>query len=201
MVAIVRQGIKSDIYGWLRQALAVSDHRLSAIIRVSQRTIKRRLRDGKFQPDESERLLRVAKLTERAQDVFGDLESAREWLKAPQFALGGEIPLEYADTEPGAQVAEDVLGRLEHGIPIETVGHDELPEDGRQTPEPNSTRDIGTKWAAERRSPVLAVPSVVVPNEHNYLLNPAHPDFSKIKIGKPKAIDWDPRLIKLLARR
>ena len=62
--------------------------------------------------------MRVAKLTERAHEVFGDLESAREWLKSPQFALGGEIPLEYADTEPGAQVVEDVLGRLEHGIPV-----------------------------------------------------------------------------------
>ena len=117
MVSIVRQGVKSDIYGWLRQALAVSDNRLSAIIRVSQRTIQRRLREGRFHPDESERIMRVAKLTERARDVFGDLESAREWLKSPQFALGGEIPLEYADTEPGAQVVEDVLGRLEHGIP------------------------------------------------------------------------------------
>lgn len=117
MVAIVRQGVKSDIYGWLRQALAVSDSRLSAIIRVSQRTIKRRLRDGRFHPDESERLMRVVKLTERACEVFGDLESAREWLKSPQFALGGEIPLEYADTEPGAQVVEDALGRLEQGIP------------------------------------------------------------------------------------
>jgi putative toxin-antitoxin system antitoxin component (TIGR02293 family) len=117
MVAIVRQGVKPDTYRWLRQALAVSDSRLSAIIRVSQRTIKRRLRDGRFHPDESERLMRVAKLTERASGVFGDLESAREWLKSPQFALGGEIPLEYADTEPGAQVVEDVLGRLEQGIP------------------------------------------------------------------------------------
>ena len=117
MVAIVRQGVKSDIYGWLRQALAVSDSRLSAIIRVSQRTIKRRLGDGRFHPDESERLMRVVKLTERACEVFGDLESAREWLKSPQFALGGEIPLEYADTEPGAQVVEDALGRLEQGIP------------------------------------------------------------------------------------
>jgi putative toxin-antitoxin system antitoxin component (TIGR02293 family) len=117
MVAIVRQGIRSDIYGWLRETLAVSDSRLSAIIRISQRTIKRRLRNGRFHPDESERLIRMAKLTERAHEVFQDLESAREWLKSPQFALGGEIPLEYADTEPGSQIVEDLLGRLEHGIP------------------------------------------------------------------------------------
>jgi putative toxin-antitoxin system antitoxin component (TIGR02293 family) len=117
MVAIVRQGIRSDIYGWLRETLAVSDSRLSAVIRISQRTIKRRLRNGRFHPDESERLIRMAKLTERAHEVFQDLESAREWLKSPQFALGGEIPLEYADTEPGSQIVEDLLGRLEHGIP------------------------------------------------------------------------------------
>ncbi|MBV9392403.1 MAG: DUF2384 domain-containing protein [Verrucomicrobia bacterium] len=116
MVSIVRKGLKSNIYGWLRQALAVSDGKLSTVIRVSQRTVKRRLRDGRFRPDESERLIRVAKLAERAREVFGNVESAREWLKSPQFALGGEIPLEYADTEPGAQVVEDLLGRLEHGI-------------------------------------------------------------------------------------
>jgi RES domain-containing protein len=76
---------------------------------------------------------------------------------------------------------------------IETLQPRDLPDDWRTTPETNSTREIGTKWVAEGRSAVLAVPSVVVPSEFNYLLNPAHPDFSKIKIGKPKPIDWDPR--------
>jgi RES domain-containing protein len=84
---------------------------------------------------------------------------------------------------------------------IEILEQNELPENWRATPEPNSTRDIGTKWVVERSSAVLAVPSVVVPSEFNYLLNPAHPDFSEIKIGKPKPIDWDPRLVKLLGRR
>jgi putative toxin-antitoxin system antitoxin component (TIGR02293 family) len=117
-VVLVRQGVDSNLFEWLKNSLEVSDGRLAGVVRISQRTVKRRLREGKFHPDESERLLRIAKLTARAQDVFGDLEGAREWLKSPQFALGGEIPLEYADTEPGAQVVEDVLGRLEHGIPV-----------------------------------------------------------------------------------
>ncbi|MBV9392402.1 MAG: RES domain-containing protein [Verrucomicrobia bacterium] len=84
---------------------------------------------------------------------------------------------------------------------IETLEAGELPGDWRQSPEPNSTKNIGTKWVAEGRSAVLAVPSVVVPSELNYILNPAHPDFIKIKIGKPKAIDWDERLINLLGPR
>jgi putative toxin-antitoxin system antitoxin component (TIGR02293 family) len=106
------------MYQWLKESLEVSDQRLSSVVRISQRTVKRRLGEGRFHPDESERLVRVARLTERAKEVFEDLEGAREWLKSPQFALGGEIPLQYADTEPGAQIVEDLLGRIEHGTPV-----------------------------------------------------------------------------------
>jgi RES domain-containing protein len=84
---------------------------------------------------------------------------------------------------------------------IEILGQKEIPQDWRVMPEPNSTRDVGTKWVAAGRTAVLAVPSVVVPSEFNYLLNPAHLDFSKIKLGNAKPIDWDPRLVRLLGRR
>ena len=95
----------------MKESLEVSDQRLSNVVRISQRTVKRRLGEGRFHADESERLVRIARLTERAKKAFEDLEGegARDWLKSPQFALGGEIPLEYADTEPGAQIVEDLL--------------------------------------------------------------------------------------------
>ena len=82
---------------------------------------------------------------------------------------------------------------------IETLRHTDLPQDWNALPESNSTREIGTKWATEKRSAVLVVPSVVVPTEFNFLLNPEHPDFSKIEIGNPKPVGWDPRLLALLA--
>ena len=115
---MIRRGVVAGIYLQLKECLEISDQRLSSVVRISQRTIKRRLGEGRFHPDESERLVRVARLTERAQEVFEDLEGAREWLKSSQFALGGKIPLEYADTEPGAQIVEDLLGRMEHGTPV-----------------------------------------------------------------------------------
>jgi putative toxin-antitoxin system antitoxin component (TIGR02293 family) len=118
VVAVVRRGVAAGIYQWLKESLEVSDQRLSSVIRISQRTVKRRLGEGRFHPDESERLVRLTRLTERAREVLVDLEGARVWLKSPQFALGGEIPLEYADTEPGAQIVEDLLGRIEHGAPV-----------------------------------------------------------------------------------
>jgi putative toxin-antitoxin system antitoxin component (TIGR02293 family) len=118
VVAVVRRGVAAGVYRWLKASLAVSDQRLANVVRISQRTVKRRLGEGRFRPDESERLVRIVRLTERAKEVFGDFENAREWLKSPQFALGGELPLEYADTEPGAQIVEDLLGRIEHGTPV-----------------------------------------------------------------------------------
>jgi RES domain-containing protein len=83
---------------------------------------------------------------------------------------------------------------------IETLRGDDLPDDWNALPETNTTREMGTKWAIEKRSAVLGVPSVVIPSELNFLLNPEHPDFSKIAIGTPKPVGWDPRLLALLEK-
>jgi RES domain-containing protein len=54
--------------------------------------------------------------------------------------------------------------------------------------------DIGTDWANSLTSAVLVVPSAVIPREHNYLLSPLHPDFSKIRFLGPESFYFDDRL-------
>jgi RES domain-containing protein len=76
-------------------------------------------------------------------------------------------------------------------VPLE-----DLPSDWRQSPPPPSTQRIGDDWVSQERSAILRVPSVLVPDEHNYLLNPAHPDFRKIRIGSPEGITLDSRLLR-----
>ena len=71
-----------------------------------------------------------------------------------------------------------------------------LPSDWASFPVPNSTRDIGTHWIRQGHSAVLAVPSVLVPVETNFLLNLQHPEFAKLKVGEPAAFHFDPRLMK-----
>jgi RES domain-containing protein len=71
-----------------------------------------------------------------------------------------------------------------------------LPRSWHKSPVPFAVQAVGDAWAAERRSAVLRVPSVIVPSECNYLLNPAHSDFSRIKIGPKQPLRFDPRLIK-----
>ena len=70
-----------------------------------------------------------------------------------------------------------------------------LPADWTEEPPPPATKAIGDLWVKEARSAVLELPSVIILGEPHYLLNPAHPDFQKIIIGKPQPFSFDPRLL------
>jgi RES domain-containing protein len=70
-----------------------------------------------------------------------------------------------------------------------------LPSDWKTEPPPLSTRQLGDAWTRSARSAILAVPSLVIPEETNFVLNPAHPDFKKITISKPEPFNFDPRLL------
>lgn len=70
-----------------------------------------------------------------------------------------------------------------------------LSSDWNMEPPPLSTRQLGDDWARSSRSAILAVPSVIISDETNYVLNPAHPDFKKIAIDEPAPFTFDPRLV------
>jgi RES domain-containing protein len=70
----------------------------------------------------------------------------------------------------------------------------ELPANWRSYPSPEALAELGTRWARELKSPVLAVPSAVIPQELNYLLNPLHSHFKRIRVAAPEAFRFDARL-------
>lgn len=72
----------------------------------------------------------------------------------------------------------------------------DLPAEWRHSPPPPSTQQIGDRWAEEQRFVILRVPSSIVPDESNYLINPAHPDFARIEIGAREELSIDSRLIR-----
>jgi RES domain-containing protein len=59
-----------------------------------------------------------------------------------------------------------------------------------------SSQALGDWWIESRQSAVLEVASLVVAHEHNYLLNPAHPDFARIATDPPALFHFDPRLFR-----
>ena len=72
----------------------------------------------------------------------------------------------------------------------------ELPRSWRAEPASRRSQKLGDDWIESGRSAVLRVPSVVVPGEFNYLLNPSHPDFKKLRIYGPERFSVDKRLMK-----
>jgi RES domain-containing protein len=78
---------------------------------------------------------------------------------------------------------------------VEHLRDDALTAHWRVEPPGSATMEIGDAWARTSRAAVLAVPSVIVPLETNYLLNPLHPAFGRINIEKPFDFSFDPRLL------
>ena len=85
---------------------------------------------------------------------------------------------------------------IPESVHIETLELSTLSKNWRDhVPLPAKLQKIGDEWVGSRRTAALSVPSVVVPAERNYLLNPAHPDFRKLRIGKPEGFEFDERLV------
>ena len=78
-------------------------------------------------------------------------------------------------------ISADVPDRIQ----IHSVKIANLPKGWRRYPAPEALQDIGMQWAKKGSTLVLAVPSAVIPEEHNDLLNPAHRDFKRVRLHRP----------------
>ncbi len=79
---------------------------------------------------------------------------------------------------------------------VERPADADLPPDWRNLTHPADARAFGGAWAASLRSLALLVPSVVIPDERNAVLNPRHPGFAKLEIEGPRPFSFDPRVVK-----
>jgi putative toxin-antitoxin system antitoxin component (TIGR02293 family) len=110
----LRQGVPREAFERIRGDLGISTEELADVLGIPTRTLARRT--DRFKPDESERLLRVGSVVQKAADVLEDRAAARRWMTQPKRALGGLTPLRCCDTEVGAREVEALLGRIEHGV-------------------------------------------------------------------------------------
>ena len=115
-VAELKKGLPAGIVDALARELEISRKELARVAGVAERTLVRKIQDGRLTSDQSERMARVARLLNRAVEVLGGKERALRWLKAPRPYFGGKPPLDFADTELGCQEAFNLLGRIEHGV-------------------------------------------------------------------------------------
>jgi RES domain-containing protein len=78
---------------------------------------------------------------------------------------------------------------------VDDVDPNRLPKQWRDYPAPPELQQIGNEWVISRESAVLRVPSAIVPEEHNFLLNPEHEHFGSIDFGQPRPFNVDFRLL------
>ena len=99
----------------LGEFLGESAAALMHFIEANERTAQRRKEQGTLTPEESDRIARIARVTQRAIEAFGNRAQAREWLTRPNRALQGFAPLGLLATDAGASLVTDELGRIETG--------------------------------------------------------------------------------------
>ncbi len=97
------------------QAAGMTLQEVAESLDLSPRSLQRRRHEGRLARYESDRLYRLARIIALAKLSIGDDGRAIEWLKRPNRALGGKVPLDMIDTELGARAVENVLGRIAYG--------------------------------------------------------------------------------------
>jgi putative toxin-antitoxin system antitoxin component (TIGR02293 family) len=111
----VRDGLP---YAALEHLIAdgVIDDREIETYLIPRRTLYARRHKATLSREQSDIVVRLARIQVIADDIFGQRDEAHAWLRESNGALGGQLPLALLDTEEGGRLVEAVLGRIAHGI-------------------------------------------------------------------------------------
>jgi RES domain-containing protein len=132
-----------------------------------------RLAAGRWNPAGVPMVYTSSSLSLAVVEVFVHLDAA----ESPDFvSIEAELPLDKEEVEAAQKAIRA-----------------KLPEDWREVGHP-LLRQFGADWIASGRLLAMPVPSAVVDGEWNVLINPAHPDFAKIKLEAPKPFQFDHRM-------
>ncbi len=112
----IEEGLETRVLENFLELVPETRLALGGVLRLSERTLARRRSEGRFTPEESDRLYRLIELYAQAADVLESVEAADEWMNSPAVALGGRTPLAYAHNEAGARRVSTILTRIEHGV-------------------------------------------------------------------------------------
>jgi len=93
-----------------------------------------------------------------------------------------------------------IPAQLPADLPETRIDVDQLPDDWRTIDARDVLQALGLAWLEGGQTAVLNVPSAVVPAERNLLINPRHPDFSRIVIGEAQSLQTDTRLLRNLGK-
>ncbi len=117
LIERIEKGLPYSALERLQKNTGLTTEQFLDLLQIPQRTLARRKAAGRLSSEESDRLVRLARVYATTLHFFdGDAEAATEWLSSAQISFGGIPPLEMTRTDVGAQEVERLIFQLEHGI-------------------------------------------------------------------------------------
>ncbi len=116
LIDLIRKGISKKSLDHLIAQIGYSIVEIAGVLHVSDRNLRRYTATEKLNTEQSERLVEIARLYAKGEDVFGSIEVFNKWMNAPILALGNKTPKSFLDTSLGIQLLTKELGRIENGV-------------------------------------------------------------------------------------
>ncbi len=114
-IEAVREGLPVAVIDDLLACGRLSAVELDRLV-LPRKTLAHRRTMGRLSPEQSDRLLRILRILDEADGVFGAPDKAARWLRRPTAPLGDSAPLDLLDTDIGTREVERLLARIAHGI-------------------------------------------------------------------------------------
>ncbi len=115
-IEIIRKGVPKKVLDFLMLRIGMTTNEMAGVLHVSERTLRRHSPQTVLNQEQSERLIELARLYSRGEEVFTHIERFKEWMNSTITALGKKKPKEFLDTSIGIGLLMDELGRIEHGV-------------------------------------------------------------------------------------
>lgn len=117
LLKAINKGFTYQTFERFQRNIALPIENVMTLVNIPRRTLTRRKNEGRFAPEESDRLVRASRVYGKALELFeGNTTAASNWLRTPQRGLGGLVPLVLAQSDVGSREVERLVGRLEHGV-------------------------------------------------------------------------------------
>ncbi len=116
LIQLIRNGVSKKSLDHLINQIGYSITDIASVLHISDRNLRRYEPKDKLGPEQSERLVEIAKLYAKGEDVFGSIDSFNQWMNTEILALGNLTPKSFLDTSIGIQLLVKELGKIEHGI-------------------------------------------------------------------------------------
>ncbi len=112
----IKRGLPITFFNSICKDIELNENRLASIIKTSASTLTIRKKEGVFSLSESERLLRIRLIYNKALEVFENEKVVQKWLKNPYWLIDNIAPIDYLDTEIGGREIEKILHHLKNGL-------------------------------------------------------------------------------------